>query len=395
MEKYSLQLSELENRIENLRTHMRAGELDAVWISHHVNMYYFSGTAQSGHLFIPADSGYPTLLVRKYFPRAQKESPWPDVRWVKSLKQVFKFISDEKFTRIGLEMDILPAANFLRIQRAVPNVEFLDISREIRQMRAVKSEYEIACIKRAAQLLDDVFSQIPSWIQPGMTELALAARIEYFMRCAGHQGYIPMHSFNSALFYGNVLCGTSGAIRGQFDGPTCGPGLSAAIPGGAGRNVIQPNQPIFIDMVSGVDGYLADATRVFCLGELPEDLQAAHTCCIDIQNRIIAQCNGKITGAALYEQALEIAAENGYAGNFMGPEDDQVKFIAHGLGLEIDEPPLIAGRYEYPLPEGSVIALEPKMVFSGKGAVGIENTWFFDRSGWHRMLSTPDSIILI
>lgn len=379
-----------------LQETLQARQIDAAWIMQSVDLFYYSGTAQNGHLVVPA-SGSSQLFIRKYLPRAQAETDISHVYHFRRMDDIRQVLMQEvpsmgDAVSIGIEMDVVPVKMLERLKRSFPTWEWVDISSEIRHQRSVKSSEEIACVQFAADLLDSVFSRIGKWLYAGITELELAAKIEGCLRALGHQGTLPVRALNSSIHYGNVLFGSSGAIRGPFDGPTCGPGLYPAVPKGAGRRELHINEPVFVDLVAGVEGYMCDATRVFVIGQLSEDLMNAHACCLSLQDEAIQLIETNTPCNKIYDQILTSVQDAGYADQFMGPSDDQARFIAHGLGLEIDELPVIAPGVKHPIVSGNVFALEPKLVFPDQGAIGIENTWLFSNGKAQRFTSFPDVV---
>lgn len=385
--------SKRRNHIEEI---IESRQLDAVWIHHSRDLYYFCGTAQTGH-FIRGKNGSECLLIRNYPPRAVQETDVKTVIPFRSVSRIEDRIRNcigstgEPF-RMGIVMDVLPVTLFQRFQDIFSDFHWVDISSEIRWLRAGKSDEEVEMIRRAAQLLDSVFDRIPGWLAPGISELDLAAQIEYAMRREGHQGSLPVRALNSSIHYGNVLFGSSGAVRGAFDGPTCGPGLYRAIPKGAGWKSLAEHEPVFVDIVAGVGGYLADATRIYCLGHLPDKLSEAHENCLRIQKAVVDAIRPGTPCETPYNLALKMVQEMHLSEHFMGPEDNQARFIAHGIGLEIDEFPILASGFPGYLKNGHVIALEPKAVFPGVGAVGIENTWVIRENGPVSLTEYPDAV---
>ena len=95
----------------------------------------------------------------------------------------------------------------------------------------------------------------------------------------------------------------------------------------------------------------------------------------------------------IYRTGWEEARRLGYEEQFMGPPDYKTRFIGHGIGLEIDEYPFIAQNHDYPLAAGMTFALEPKMVFPGEGAVGIENTFAVGEAGTEKLTSAEETLI--
>ena len=123
-----------------------------------------------------------------------------------------------------------------------------------------------------------------------------------------------------------------------------------------------------------VDGYTADFTRMFSIGELPGRLTSAYECARRAQAAAAACARRGTPCRDVYEAALAVARNEGLEGGFTGYGPTQVRFVGHGVGLELDELPVLSPNDQI-LEQGMVFALEPKFVFPGLGAIGIENTW--------------------
>jgi Xaa-Pro dipeptidase len=381
--------SELKARRQKLRERLVSRNCRYAWITHHPDVFYFSGTAQNAQIIVPVDSDA-ILYVKKYLPRARRETDIQNIRLLNSMRDITDSLARDTACRIGVEMDVLPLAFFKKMEASLPSVSWDDLSFDIRLLRSVKSAGEIQSIRKAALLLDRVFDRIGGWLREGMTEIELASRIEHELRLGGHQGTIPVRSYNSSIHFGSVLFGNHAAVRGAFDGPVSGPGLYRTTPKGAGRKTLCAGEPVFIDLVSGIAGYLADATRIYCLGCLPDFLAEAHAGCLEIQRRVVESLKPGIPCSNPYETAMKWVSDMNLNHVFMGPDDDRAGFIAHGVGLELDELPVFAPRFQTALSENSVVALEPKAVFPAQGAVGIENTWHITGAGAVRLTQYPD-----
>jgi len=194
--------------------------------------------------------------------------------------------------------------------------------------------------------------------------------------------------------YGHILAGASGAMPSASPGPTGGLGAGPFLSHGPGRGKIKPHEPVLFDYTSSVEGYISDQSRIYSLGDLPGKLHQAHGVMIEIQQAIAQKGKPGARAGDLYELALEIAGKSGISEGFMG-YPQPVPFVGHGLGLELDEWPLIGRNSEHVLGKGMVIALEPKVIFPGEGAVGIENTFFVTEQGMEKLNHFPDEIIVI
>ena len=385
---------ELEHRTCAVQAGLRRDGIDAAIVLQNVDLYYLSGTIQQSHLVVPAE-GEPVLLVRRDLDRALTESALPHIRGMKGIRdlpEALRAAGIASTACIGLEFDVLPLANYLRYRRLLPEATFADCSPAIREARAVKSPLEIGLIAEACVQADLVYQAAGRVLREGMTEIELAAELESVARKAGHHGPTRFRAFNMELFFGHVLSGPNGAVASLGDTPLAGRGLTPAVAQGAGNRVIQRNEPVIIDLSGGSHGYLCDQTRVYSLGPLPEELRLAYRVCLDLQELLVAAAVPGATCGELYDLAAAYAASRGYEDHFMGAGPARVSFVGHGVGLEIDELPVLAKGARQQLTVGNVIAIEPKLVFPGVGAVGVENTWRVGASGAERLTITPDGI---
>ncbi len=368
-------LEELYNRIQKLQAAMRKKEIGAALLTQRADLYYFSGTGQNGYLFVPAE-GEPALVIKKSVTRAQQESALPNIipfsGWETLIGLIEKNVPSSSM--VGLELDVLPANQFLQHREILTSYRLVDISGSIRQIRSIKSEYEIDQIKEAARVSKSVFAHARDVIKAGMTEVELAGHLEFHARILGHQGAVRMRGFNQEMYYGHILTGNNAATITFFDGPTGGSGLNPSFPQGAGAAVIKENEPILVDFVTVLRGYMVDQTRIFCIGDPPLHLREAHRQAIRIRNTLAEKGKPGVKCSELYKIAVDLAGKAGLANHFMGYVE-RVNFVGHGVGLELDEMPVIAPGYDKPLEEGMVFALEPKFIFPAEGTVGIEDTF--------------------
>ena len=298
--------------------------------------------------------------------------------------------------RIGLELDLLPVNLYRKYRSLYPQAEFPDASPPIRRVRMVKSHYEIHILQDAALQADKVFRRAGECIREGMSELELAAELEHLARLEGHQGYVRMRAFNGELTGNLVLCGADAAAPSCTDAPLGGMGVTPAFGHGASYNRIGRGEPIVVDLASCFDGYLVDQTRIFSLGPLSDRMRQAYDDMLAIEALMMELAESRPSWGSIYDACLDAARRMGYADNFMGGPGSQVSFIGHGVGIEIDEYPFIArGFHRETLQPGMVFAFEPKVVFPGEGAIGIENTFYLAESGLKRLtFSNQDPVIL-
>jgi Xaa-Pro dipeptidase len=390
---HSTPLEEIDRRIKTLQSAMADNGLDAALIVQRVDLFYFSGTGQDAHLFVPAE-GSPLLLVRRSFERAVQDSPLEHVVTVKSLSGLKKSIErgySGPLKRLGMELDVLPVNNYMLYSKLFPNAAISDVSPLIRETRMVKSHHELQMIRLAALMNEAVLSAVGEILKEGMSEIEFAGLLEAQYRKNGHQGFVRVRSFNSEVFYGHIMSGANLAVPSCSVGPTGGPGLNPTMPQGAGSKIIKRHEPVQIDYVGVVGGYMVDQARTFFIGEPPEKFLKIHATALAIQEALISQARAGTKAEKLYDTAMHMAAEAGFAEGFMG-YPQPVTFVGHGIGLELDELPVIGRKSPHVLKEGMVIALEPKFILPGEGLAGIENSFVVTEKGLDKLTNFDDAI---
>ncbi|MDD4238418.1 MAG: Xaa-Pro peptidase family protein [Desulfotomaculaceae bacterium] len=384
---------ELYERIEKFQERLRTADIQAALIVQKADLFYFSGTCQDAHLFIPAQ-GEPLLMVRKSYERALEDSTLDKIIAVRSFKDIGSNIAGRSNGkgRLGMELDVLTVNLFSRYKKILEPLEIVDVSGIIREIRMIKTPSEIEYLKAAANLTAEMFSEIPNFIKEGMSEIELSGKIELFLRVRGNQ-YPRIRGFNQELSI-HILSGWNSAYPGYFDGPTGGTGLNPSSPLGSGYKKIGRNEPILIDYGPVINGYMVDHTRIFSIGPLSDKLTEAHNTSLEIKRMFVKEAKPGVDGKDLYNIALGMAEKSGFAKHFMG-YGQSVNFIGHGVGIELDELPVIAKNYPIIMQPGMIIALEPKFIFPGEGTVGIEDTFMVTESGVEQFTRLDDSIQIL
>ena len=386
---------EIEKRISKFQAELVAANLDGAFILQNADRFYFSGTIQTAVLFVPSN-GEPILMVQKNLARARLESSLNNVIPVKNKNLIPQVLNDFKIDQIataGLEMDVLPASLYLWFQRTVPQCRWVDVSDMIRKLRMLKTEYEIEQIKKATAILHTGLTEIKSVIREGITELEIDGHLAMIARREGHMGILRMRAWNQEMTYAHVLSGDSGATVSLLNSPHGGTGNTPAMAQGAGFRRVKKNEPIGIDYGVAINGYVGDQFRTYVIGELADPLKKAHACAQDILSLLAEKAQPGVPCAELYAAAVAKATEEGLGDFFMGYGEGQVKFIGHGIGLEIDEYPIISPRFNGVLEKGMVLALEPKFVFPQKGVVGLEDDYQVTSDGLKRLTRTHQTLI--
>ncbi|CCK82366.1 M24 family metallopeptidase [Desulfobacula toluolica] len=389
--------SQIYARIKKFQKWLTSKDLDGAFVLQNVDLYYLSGTLQRAILFVPCE-GQPLLMVIKSFQRARNESAIQAIFEIQGRGGILPILAGHghgMLKRVGFELDVLPTAQYLWFQKKFPRIDFVDISPGIRKLRTIKTPYEVNQIQRATAILDKGYQEIQQLIREGMTELEIDGLLYCLARKEGHMGIMRMRGWNQEMTHAHVLSGESGAVVSSGETTAGGPGNTPAMPQGAGFGRVKKNEPIYIDYGVGVNGYFSDQTRTLVMGDLEDDLARAYECSKKILETLEAEVQPGIPCARLYERAHSIARKNGFEENFMGYGQGKVKFVGHGIGLEIDELPVMAPGFKAPIQEGMVFALEPKFVFPGKGIVGIEDDYRVTSKGIERLTLTDQALIRI
>ena len=296
--------------------------------------------------------------------------------------------------RILLEKDVLPFNVVMRFQKALNMPELKNISGFMREIRSVKSDDELAQIRKSAISHSNVYKQIPSLYRHGMTDLELQIEIEYIMRKEGSIGSFRTFGGNMDIYMGSLLAGDNAQVSSPFDFALGGKGIDPLLPLGSANKTLKQGTTIMIDMAGNYTPYLDDMTRTFSVGEIPEEAQHAHQLSIDIHNEIIGFAKEGVACSDVYERTMEMVIDNKMEKYFMGTTQ-QARFVGHGVGLEINEPPVLAPRSREVLKKNMAIAFEPKFVLPGIGAVGIENTYFVTETGLEKVTICEENIIVL
>jgi Xaa-Pro dipeptidase len=382
---------ELQHRISGLQRHLASQGIDAALIAQNIDLFYFSGSMQSGMLVVPA-AGHPVYAVRRVFERAKRESALEHIVGLESYRQLTDLVGEaggRPVRRIGLELDVLPVLIRDRIAAGFAGVEWVDVSPAVRTLRSVKSSYEITKMRATAKLAALILETARQSLQEGLTELDIAGRVEAAARRGGHQGLVHMRGWNQEIFYGQLSSGEAGAMQSFPDIPLAGEGPSPASPLGAGRRRVVAGEPVILDYVAVLDGYLVDQTRTLAIGALPEKFTRAHDAAVAILNDVAAMIRPGVSPQDLYHRSLDLARDLGVGDGFMGTGRLRARYLGHGVGLELDEWPVLAEGWTEPLQPGHVFCVEPKVIFPGEGAVGIEDQFVVTPDGAER-LTLPD-----
>lgn len=381
---------ELKLRRDKIRALMAQQGIDAALITCNVNLIYTYGRVVSGYLYLPLDA--PARLFIKRPNDIEGEHVHP-LRKPEQLPGLLKECGLPLPAKLMLEGDELPFTEYNRLAACFPEAEVVPCGTAlIRRARSVKTPIEIEMFRRSGIAHAKAYEQIPSVYRPGMTDRQLSIEIERLMRLEGCLGIFRVFGQSMEIFMGSLLAGDNAAVPSPYDFALGGKGLDPSLPGGVSGTLLQAGQCFMVDMGGNFYGYMGDMSRVFSVGKLPEQAYAAHQACIEVQEAVVAMAKPGTVCEDMYDKAVEIITKAGFADYFMGV-GQKAKFIGHGIGLEINEMPVLAPRMKQELEPGMVFALEPKIVLPGIGPVGIENSWAVTAEGLEKLTLCKEEII--
>jgi len=362
---------------------------DAALISTDVNIYYLSGIIFSGCIFLPVE-GEPLWFVQR--PSGLKGEQVIDIRKLEDIPALLNERNIPLPETLFLEADQITHNEFLRFEAALHPVRTGNMTTLLRKARMIKTPYEIEQFRISAKKQAEVFEAVPALFRQGMTEIEFQIELEYVMRKNGSIGFFRTYGANMKVFMASLLSGKNADVPSPIDFALGGSGIHPILPLGASDDPITEGSAIMIDFAGNFTAYLSDMTRVYSFGKLPEIACRAHRVSIDMHQRLMEDVKPGTACSDIYNHALDTADKSGLTPNFMG-FSRQSKFVGHGVGLEINEPPVMMARSNDVLQPGMVIAFEPKFVFPGIGAVGIENTYLVTDTGIEKLTVGEEEII--
>ena len=381
--------NELELKWRRIQQAMRQEEADGCLLTMNMNLYYVSGQVFNGYFYLPAE-GRPYWFVKRLtIPETNQ------VHVIRKPEQIPDFFRDLNLAmprKLLLEADELSYNEYIRLQKVFQPEEAGNATAFMRNLRRVKTPWEIGQFRIAARKHEATYSEIPECFRPGMTDLEFQYEIEKRMRKNGSIGLFRAFGANMDIYMGSILAGENAETPSPFDFALGGGGIDASCPLGANGTLLKEGTAIMVDMAGNYTAYMTDMTRVFSVGHLTELAYRAHQTALLIESEIENIARPGTPCAELYEIAAKITESQRLGAYFMGTKQ-QAKFVGHGIGIQINELPVLTPRSKDMLEPNMVFALEPKYVIPGIGAVGIENSFLVTETGLEKITHFTEDII--
>jgi Xaa-Pro aminopeptidase len=346
--------------LAKVRAALAEVEAEALLVSQPQNRRYLSGfTGSTGWLLITPEQAW-ILTDFRYLERVQNEvTGFALYQATPSYEAALKtLLADLKLSRVAFEADDVTVAQIEEWRNGNQDVEWVPTRRVVEALRQVKEPSELEALRRAIALTDAAWAAVLPTVRPGTTtERDLAWQLEVAMR-------------------------TQGADKLAFD-IIVAAGPNGAMPhASAGDRVIDPGEPVVVDMGCVVDGYHSDMTRTVCWGDPPEGYLQVWDLVLRAQEAAEAGIRAGMEGVAADRLARELIEEAGYGDQFGHG-------LGHGVGLAVHEGPSAGKRAQGVLPAGSVITVEPGIYLSGQFGVRIEDVVLVGEGGVEVLTQSP------
>lgn len=379
---------ELDLRLTKVRKQMTAAGMDAMLVSDNINKFYLTGRVFMGYIYLDA-----TRYV--LFVKRPTVLTGPQIRLIRKPEQIADEMDRLGIARpmcLGLELSQGSYAEVMRLAKALQVDRFEDADRPLSLARMVKTPAEISAIRYCGEIHKRVYSLIPRFYYEGMSDVELQIEIERAARKAGSIGIMRTSGHELEINMGNVITGENADTPSPYDFAMGGAGTSPALPSGANGTLIKPGMPVMVDVNGCFNGYMTDMTRTYAQFPISAEVERANSLSIAICNRLAEMGIPGASCADMYNEAVKMASEAGMADYFMG-HHSQASFVGHGVGITINELPVLHARSREVLERDMVIALEPKFVLPHIGAVGIENTYVVTDEGMEVLTHAPERIV--
>ncbi|MEG1793974.1 MAG: Xaa-Pro peptidase family protein [Rikenellaceae bacterium] len=375
-------------RWRNIAKEVSALGADAILVSSLSNNFYTAGRVFMGYsLILKNGEAY-------FFVRRPIDAEGEGVVVIRKPYDIMSFLSSQgiKIATLLFEGDTMSLSDYNRLIPIFEGVKFVNGSSVLRSVRSVKTTYEVDLIRSSAAIHTKTYNQIPKLFKKGMSDRDLSLLIEGEMRKNGSIGISRIAGDSMEIHVCTVLVGDNADSLSPYDFATTGAGVDESFPVGYNDTIIKEGMSVMVDGCANSNGYLSDMTRVFAVGEISALAQKAYDVSIEIYHTMVSMIKEGTPCSDIYNKAYEMASAAGLSDYFMG-HAQQAGFVGHGVGIELNEAPVLAPRSKDIIKIGMVLALEPKFVIPGVGVLGVENTVSVTDKGVENLTTCTDKLI--
>ncbi|MDE6271591.1 MAG: Xaa-Pro peptidase family protein [Muribaculaceae bacterium] len=377
-------------RLQKLLPIMQEQGLDAVLLASSANVFYMAGRFFRGYVYVNSDGQRIFFLIRpNCFLTDGKEVI--AIRKPELIPDALAELGISMPKNLGLELDALSFSDIERLKRIFPDAAIGNASSVMRDCRMTKTPYELRLMREDGEHQMAAYRKITRLYKRNMTDVEFQIEIERVLRLEGNLGFLRTSGNLMEINLGSVISGDNADSPSPYDFAMGGAGVSPALPCGANGEIMKPGQTVMIDMNGCFNGWQTDMTRVWTIGDVEELARDAHECSRRILRELEKMAVPGVEVRELFDRANSIVEEEGLEQYFMGHRQ-QAAFIGHGVGIELNESPAITPRCKVLLKENMTLAIEPKFVIPGVGAVGVENTYVVTPSGLENLTPFPEEL---
>lgn len=349
------------SRIQLLQKSFEKNKLDGYLIADETSILYFTGFLGAYRLFVPGDGDGVLYVYGTNYEAAKKMAQNCTVELLQRGEDADKRLATKarklKLKNIGFSS--LEVSAHGKLKKALASIKLTSASQLVWDLRKVKDAFEIASIRKAAELTDVAAKTVAEVLKPGIREYEVAAEAEYAMRKLGSEG--PPPTFDTIV----------------ASGPR-----SAFPHGGCTSKRVRRGELIQFDVGARCHGYAADLTRTFLIGKPTPKQKKIYEIVKDAQEKAFQTIRHGVKAKQVDAAARALIKKHGFGVNF--PHG-----LGHGVGLEVHEPPTLNTVSKDILKTGNVVTDEPGIYILGYGGVRIEDTVLVKKDGAERLTKAP------
>jgi Xaa-Pro aminopeptidase len=355
------------NRLKQLKAIMQDNELESFFVTDPLTIRYLANfTGTTALLFFTLTEQF-LITDSRYAEQANNQSLNFEIIKIRSsnlwFEDISKIIKSKNIKNVGFETT-MTYLQYLQLKENLPaNVRTIATTKLVEKIREIKDEAEIAIITQACKIADAAFDYILGEIKPGVEEIEIANKLEFFMRNLGATGL----AFNTVV----------------------ASGVRSSMPHGvASKKKIAQGDIVTLDYGCRYKGYVSDMTRTIALGKPDNTLKKIYNIVLEAQKRAIDIAKPGTLTLEYDKAARSYITQKGYGKNFSHG-------IGHGIGLEVHEGPYILKKRKKYLQKNHVITAEPGIYLPGIGGVRIEDDLLITADGHRLLTKSPKELIIL
>lgn len=377
------------SRIRSLMLHKG---IEAALIAENANIFYLARRMFRGYVYLTLDHE-PLYFVIKPAELTENDQ-WHLIRKPEMIPDLLDKLGVPMPKKLGVELDDITYSTVERFRKIFSKSEIINCSVLMREARMVKGDDEIELIKADGVRHVAAYHRIPKLYKEGMSDLEFQIEIERILRLEGCLGYLRTSGNLMEINMGSVLNGDNADVPAPYDFAVGGGGVDVSLPVGADGRTMKPGTSVMVDMNGNFNGYQTDLTRTWAIENISSEAVDIHNTSIEICRLLEKEALPGVPVKVLYEKALDLVKERKLENYFMGHRS-HAQFIGHGVGIQLNEWPVVMAKSPHILERNMVIALEPKFVLPRIGALGIENTYRVTDNGLENLTPAPEELAVL